>query len=217
MTAADELAFFVAANDRDVLGQINRLMAHHGYVGITDTAGRVHYLIDGRRGTPYASRQILEATGRILCDRLEARQPVQQLILRFVDDILRENGIRPELKGYRYLRIILLMIGLDDTRIRPISKKLYPAVAEHFHVRISQIERDIRYALRETALHRNGLTPAASICRLQHDLARTVEREELTYLQDNQPAGPADNGKPSSLKQTEGHSDYACDPGPKSP
>ena len=86
--APDELAFFIAANDRDVLGQINHLMASHGYVGVMDTAGRLHYLVDGRRGTPYASRRILEATGRILCDRLEANQSLQQLICRSVDLVL---------------------------------------------------------------------------------------------------------------------------------
>ena len=48
----EKLAFYVAANDRDMLGKINQLLARNGCVGFTDTAGRVHYLIDGRRGVP---------------------------------------------------------------------------------------------------------------------------------------------------------------------
>jgi hypothetical protein len=210
--APDELAFYVAANDRDVLGQINHLMASHGYVGVMDTAGRLHYLVDGRRGTPYASRRILEVTGRILCDRLEANQPMQQLICRSVDQVLNAHGIRPELKGYRYLRCMLLLIGLDDTKIKPISKKLHPSVAAHFHVRVSQIERDVRYALRETDLYRSGLTPTASICRLQRDLVRSVEEQQMLYLQqDSQPACPVEKEKPfRAMSSPEGPFDYVA-------
>lgn len=212
--APDELAFFVAANDRDVLGQINHLMASHGYVGVMDTAGRLHYLVDGRRGTPYASRRILEVTGRILCDRLEASQPLQQLICRSVDRVLNEHGIRPELKGYRYLRCMLLLIGLDDTKIKPISKKLHPAVAAHFRVRVSQVERDVRYALRETDLYRSGLTPTAVICRLQRDLVRSVEDQQLLYVQnDSQPAGTIAKEKPfRKISSSEGSFDYDSGP-----
>ncbi len=173
------MGFFVAANDYDLLGQVNKLLARQGYVGVMDTAGRMHYLVDGRRGTPFASRRILEATSRAFLDKYGEGETIQKLVVHFVDQVLQDNGVRPELKGYRFLRAILIYIGLDDTKIKPISKNLYPVIANHFKASTSQVERDIRYALKETDLHRKGLTAATAICRLHQELVRLVEKKQL--------------------------------------
>lgn len=170
-----ELAFYIVATDRDMLSRINRLMSRSGYVGLMDTAGRLHYIVDGRRGVPYASMRILEATGRILCDREQKAQPFLQSINRTVDTVLASHGLRPELKGYQYLRCMLVLVGFDETKLKPVSKTLYPVVSEHFHVTVSQVERDIRYALHETDFHKNGLTPSAAICRLHQELVQKAE------------------------------------------
>jgi hypothetical protein len=184
-----ELAFYIVATDRDMLSQVNRLMSRSGYVGLMDTAGRLHYIVDGRRGVPYASMRILEATGRILCDREQKAQPLLQSINRTVDAVLASHGIRPELKGYQYLRCMLVLVGFDDTKLKPVSKTLYPMVSEHFHVTVSQVERDIRYALRETDFHKNGLTPSAAICRLHQELVQKAE--EALMSENKKPRGPA--------------------------
>ncbi len=180
--ALPELGFFIAANDHDLLGQVNKLLARHGYVGVMDTAGRLHYLIDGRLGTPLASRRILEATGRVLLDKYGEGENLQKLVNGFVDQVLLDNGVRPELKGYRYLRATLIYIGLDDTRIKPISKRIYPVIASHFKVSPSQIERDIRYAIKGTVLERKGLTAATAICRLHQELVQQVEQKQLEEI-----------------------------------
>ena len=178
----EKLAFYVAANDRDMLGKINQLLARNGCVGFTDTAGRVHYLIDGRRGVPYASRRILETTGQILRDRQQQDSETWKYFYQVVDRTLATHGIRSKLNGYHYLRCILLAAGLGETQIRPVSKTVYPLVAEQYKVRVSQIERDIRYALKGSDLYRQGLTPTASICRLHLEAVRAVEQEQHRYL-----------------------------------
>lgn len=174
----EKLSFYITAGDQDMLGQINRIMSRSGYVGVMDTAGRLHYLIDGRRGSPFASRRILEATGRIMRDQLEAGDPLRNNLVRFVDSVLVRHKLRPELKGYQYVRYLLLAVGLDESLLRPISKTLYPTVASHYQVNISQIERDIRYSLLETDLHHQGLTTTAAISRLYHELIRLAESTE---------------------------------------
>lgn len=174
----EKLSFYITAGDQDMLGQINRIMSRSGYVGVMDTAGRLHYLIDGRRGSPFASRRILEATGRIMRDQLEAGDPLRNNLVRFVDPVLVRHKLRPELKGYQYVRYLLLAVGLDESLLRPISKTLYPTVASHYQVNISQIERDIRYSLLETDLHQHGLTTTAAISRLYHELIRLAESAE---------------------------------------
>ena len=176
---AGEISFYIAASDQEIMQQIKRLMKQNGYIGVTDTAGRMHYVVDGQRGTPYASRRILEAAGQILLDRQQSEYSVQALIHKSVDLILLKHQIRPELNGYRFLRFMLLYIGLDHTKIKPITKRLYPLVAERFQVRVSQVERDIRYALEKTDLKKRGLTASASLCCLQQELTHQVDSEQL--------------------------------------
>jgi hypothetical protein len=73
------------------------------------------------------------------------------------------------------MRYLLLAVGLDETQLHPISKTLYPTVASHYQVNIAQIERDIRYSLHDTDLHRQGLTTTAAISRMYHELIHLAE------------------------------------------
>lgn len=173
--ASEKLGFYIAASDQDMLAQVNRLMVRSGYVGIMDTAGRLQYLVDGRKGSPYAARRILEAAGRIVQDRQDLANPLLLQLGPAADMVLAAHDIRQELKGYRYLRYILLLVGLDEASLKPISKTLYPAAASHFRVNASQVERDIRYALQTTDFRQMGLTSTAAICRLYDEMLRLAE------------------------------------------
>ena len=176
--STDKLGFYIAASDQDILTQVSRLMSRNGYVGVMDTAGRVQYLIDGRRGTPYAARRIIETTGRVVRDQQEKVSPLLAQMGPAADQVLMIHGIRPELKGYRYLRYMLLLVGLDEARLRPISKTLYPAAASHFRVSAAQIERDVRYAFQKTDYREQGLTSTAAICRLYDEMIRVAEKSK---------------------------------------
>ncbi len=174
--ASDRLGFYIASSDQDILSQVGKLMSRNGYVGVMDTAGRLQYLVDGRRGSPYAARRIVEAASRVVRDRQEQAEPLVLQMGPAVDQVLATHAVRPELKGYRYLRYMLLQVGLDEAQLRPISKTLYPAAAGHFRVSTAQVERDIRYALQDTDFHRAGLTSAAAICRMYDEMMRLAEK-----------------------------------------
>ena len=174
--ANDRLGFYIASSDQDILSQVSRLMSRSGYVGIMDTAGRLQYLVDGRRGSPYAVMRIVETTARMVRDRQDQTSPLLLQLGPAVDQVLAVHGIRPELKGYRYLRYMLLLVGLEEARLRPVSKTLYPAAASHFRVSAAQVERDIRYSLQGTDFREQGLTGAAAICRLYDEMIRLAEQ-----------------------------------------
>ncbi len=173
--ASDKIGFYIAANDQEILTQVNRLMTRSGFVGIMDTAGRLQYLVDGRRGTPHAARRIIETTGRIIRDRQDTIDPLLLMLSPAADKVLAMHHIRQELKGCRFLRYLLLHAGLNETLLRPISKTLYPAVASHFKVNIYQVERDIRYALKPTDFRQAGLTTTAAISRMYDEMIRLAE------------------------------------------
>ena len=96
ITAADELAFFVAANDRDVLGQINRLMAHYGYVGITDYAqdslGEVVYVELPPVGERFAADEEIANV-----ESVKAASAIYNPVAGIVDTVNEELDGSPEL------------------------------------------------------------------------------------------------------------------------
>ncbi len=185
----DRLGFYIASGDQDILSQVNRLMQRSGYVGLMDTAGRFQYLVDGRRGSPLAARRILEAADKILARHEETDRTTLACLGRAVDQVLAAHAIRPELKGARFLRHMLLDAGVDETLLRPISKTLYPAVAGHFRVSVSQIERDIRYCLHQTDFRHQGLASVATICRLHDEVVRLVSDLRVNEMPPGSPGG----------------------------
>lgn len=172
----EQIGFYIAAGDQEILAQVSRLMARSGCVGLMDTAGRMQYLVDGRLGPSFAARRILETTGRLLRDRQEQINPLQRCLGQAVDETLAAHNIRPELKGYRFLRFILLLTGEDETCLKPVSKTLYPSAASHFHVTTAQVERDIRYAMQNSDFRQLGLAGAAAICRMHDEMMRMAEQ-----------------------------------------
>lgn len=174
---SDKIGFYVAASDQEMLTQVSRLLSRSGYVGIMDTAGRIQYLVDGRRGPPYAAQRIAESAGRLLGESRATYNIMCQSQAGATDQVLASHGLRPELRGYRYLRYILMQACQNETLLRPICKTLYPAAASQFHVNCAQVERDIRYALKKSDFHQMGLSAAPAICRLHSEIMQMAEQQ----------------------------------------
>lgn len=73
-----------------------------------------------------------------------------------VTSIIHEIGVPAHIKGYQYLREVI-MIAVDDMEvINAITKVLYPQVAKTFSTTPSRVERAIRHAI-EVAWDRGDL------------------------------------------------------------
>lgn len=174
--------FYVAATDRDMLVKVSSMVDKCGCVGLMDTAGRVQYLIDGRKGSPYAARRIREVAGRLLSQDEELKASYLDYIQESVDIVLAKEKIAVHLKGYRYLRFMLQQSAADPSLLRPVTKTLYPDTAMYFKVKPAHIERDIRYAIRNCcSLPLSSYANTAAICYL-HDLVclniRCLQKQE---------------------------------------
>ena len=100
-------------------------------------------------------------------------------VFEAVEQILSDAGIGNHLKGCRYIRFMLQAAAQDPTSLRPISKTLYPETASRFKVSASQIERDLRYAIKSSSQPElAALSNTAAICRL-HDLVNLRARHLL--------------------------------------
>ncbi len=60
---------------------------------------------------------------------------------------LKSLGIPAHLSGYRYIRAAILMTAQDAQLLMPITKKLYPTIAERYGTTKSCVERAIRHAI----------------------------------------------------------------------
>lgn len=143
----NQIAFYVAGSNKELLYNIDQLMSSRGILGFRDPRGRYHYLVDGRKGAPYAIRNI-DDIARQLLREVERDEQTENLYATFyVDAVLNCYQFNRTLKGYHFLRSALIQIILNPSLRKPISKNLYPKVAELYQVKISQVSRNIRYCL----------------------------------------------------------------------
>jgi hypothetical protein len=111
---ADQTGFFIAASDFDLLDHVSRMIKRQGMVGMMDTAGRMQYLVDGRKGTPLAARRIMDTTQKLVRDMMMDPDELKPLRVLAVDEVMRRWQLMPRLKGYRYLRYMLVVAAGND-------------------------------------------------------------------------------------------------------
>lgn len=146
-SAEEELGFYLASSDRDLLNKVEEIMARQGVVGLKDALGRIHYVVDGRKGSPYAARRIGEAAAKLAVDNESAVRLRSEHQYEAIDRILLGYRFMRTLRGYRFLRYMLLVSLNDPASLHPISKRLFPETGRHYRVSPSQVERNVRYLL----------------------------------------------------------------------
>lgn len=142
----DSIGFHITSSDHELLIQVRKHLQRNGYLAISDTAGRLHYIMDGTRGVPYAARRVLESVERLAEASDQTRLENERHLPEVVEAVLDRFGFRNELKGRAFLREILTRAATDERQANPSCKIVYPETAEYFHVSAAHVERDIRYA-----------------------------------------------------------------------
>jgi len=71
----------------------------------------------------------------------------QRMLDQKVTNIIREIGIPAHLKGYYYVRDAIMMVNVNDDFMGAVTTKLYPLIAEKYHISASRVERGIRHCL----------------------------------------------------------------------
>lgn len=147
-----EVGFYVVCSDRMILDNINSLMKKRGMVGISDTAGRLHYLVDARTGVSTIVRKI---TGQAL-EGLDHSSISNTDVLKSVEAVLQRHQLDHILLGTRIARYMLAQSIRDPSLMTAVSKRLYPMAGKEFGISISQVERNLRYAFRKMGVFNEG-------------------------------------------------------------
>jgi two-component system, response regulator, stage 0 sporulation protein A len=62
--------------------------------------------------------------------------------------LMRETGIPPHIKGYRYIKEAVMLLVKRKNIINPMTRLVYPKVAEKFNTTPQRVERSIRNAIK---------------------------------------------------------------------
>ncbi|MCD7855290.1 MAG: sporulation transcription factor Spo0A [Clostridiales bacterium] len=93
-----------------------------------------------------------------------------------VTTLLRDIGITPNLKGFRYLRLAISMVVENEAVIETVTKVIYPGIAKEFKTTPVRAERAIRHAI-ETAWERDGGETMKKVFNLPNNIKRPTNSE----------------------------------------
>lgn len=107
---------------------------------------------------------------------------------RTVTEIIRNIGVPPNIKGYRYLRTAVMLAAEDITVLDSITKRLYPAIAKSNQTTPTRVERAIRHAITTAWEKQNGNSKAIEDilhCKISFDGERPTNSELIALISDS--------------------------------
>lgn len=136
----------VVCSDLSLLESINSLLGNTGVIGIRGEDGVVHYIIDGRTDRRQASATVTELVrGRNM------GQVDEVFFDTCVKSVFKEYGLNMSLIGTAVLFDAVKAIYLSGAKIPLNMKSIYVTAAKTYSMTFSQIERDVRYAVKTSA------------------------------------------------------------------
>ena len=169
---AREVGFYVVCSERMILDIINSIMMKKGLVGISDTAGRLHYMVDARTGANVAAGRI---AGQALRG-LDHSSLSNAEVLEGVEHVLDSYFLDRALLGTRIARFMLVQSIRDPSLMSTVTKRLYPLAGEEFGITSAQVERNLRYAFRKMKVFEDGRRNVYILRKLHDEVSATLVR-----------------------------------------
>lgn len=168
----EEIAFYLVTSNRELLVHIEKMMNRYGAFGVLDSSGRVHYLIDARRGVPLAKQKFSHVVTHLIEDRLNDSIAVHNEKHRAVTSVLGRFAFNRQLRGYRILLYMLTQTIDDESLLDPVSKRLFPLAGEVFDISSAQVERNVRYLFEDLRRRERSQTDYATAKGARRYLSR---------------------------------------------
>ena len=146
----EHYGFFIVCDDQAILRCVNAMLLSSGMVGLSDKEGRMHYMIDGRRGGNYVISQVKRQALALRERPIQDERYEDVFLSNAIDAVIEEYGLPPTLTGTQIVRELLLHLYRDPGLLKCASKSLYPMVNPKYQMTPSQIERNIRYAIKKS-------------------------------------------------------------------
>ena len=137
----------VVCSDLSLLDNINELLRENGVIGIRSDDGVMHYIIDGRQNRNDAS-----ATVSALVSKNASGGVDDGFFDACIKSVFKEYGLDMSLIGTAVLMDSVKSVYLSGAKLPVSLKTVYLSAATAYKMTFSQIERDVRYAIRNSAL-----------------------------------------------------------------
>lgn len=158
----NRVGFYLVSGERELLKKMIELMSKKGYLGITDTGGRVHYLLDARHNlyrtadtAAHLAEKLAEDRSLYQHDGGPEGAPVRlnpAMAGELVEEVLLASNFSPHLRGYTYLKYLLIYLAQKKEAIINPLKELKFMVADRYQISSDQAERVMRYAVNKSGL-----------------------------------------------------------------
>lgn len=169
-----ETGLYIVCDDNSIVRNINNMVKKSGIVGLVDSAGRTHYLIDGRKNGSVTA----ESVGNLLVNGKNASElkcnqggiGIDSLIC----EVLDRYGFDLKLNGYRMIGNILKHKYMMQDSDRLSVQMMYEITAKDFRTSYTLVERNIRYAIKKSSLGNTGLSGFRAIDHLYESLLAEI-------------------------------------------
>ena len=151
---SSEVEMNVVCSDFSLLENINGMLSHNGIIGVRDGEGKIHYIIDGRHDRQNASHTV---TSIVQSPKGSAREDYYDICAKSVFIQFRMN--------FAHIGTIILYDSIKRTIFHgeeiPVNMKLvYLEASERLPLTFTQVERDVRYAIKSSDLSSSGTRSA---------------------------------------------------------
>jgi len=162
---------YIVGTDEALLSRINRMMKRKGIIGVTDTVGNVHYIVDARTGSKVNSpdmEQIVIPNGFNYASSFD----------EIINDVMKTHGFDVSLIGSAIL-IYLIRNQLNNEDIVQTGLK-YAIVdaADVFGMSVNTVMRDIRYAVNKSYYADSGRRTSWIIHMMAEEVKETISFEK---------------------------------------
>jgi hypothetical protein len=174
----EEVGIFIVCSDKNLLSIINQIMRHNGLIAVSDTAGRQHYVIDGRSNPTFAARCVQTLVFSEQQNLYDTKlNECNKRIERVISEILDKYHFDKSLMGSSLLTILLRIIYINGTGSS--FKKIYSEVGAPFYMNAAQVERNIRYSIRKSDLWSDGVKNIKIYLKLLEDIRKKVKNYDI--------------------------------------
>lgn len=104
---------------------------------------RIRQICKEKHSLPFSCKKVENKVMSVNDGRI---QPARDLEIE-VTNLMRESGIPPHMIGYQYIREAVLQAINNPKNFSPVTKILYPSIAQKFNTTPQKVERAIRNAI----------------------------------------------------------------------
>lgn len=172
----DEIGIYIVCNDGTLMSVVNQLMKRKGFISISDTAGRHHYVVDGRINPMLAAKRFEDLIfngDRGGYDMFAEQLGMLDDLDRAITLVLAQKSFDRTLIGTKLLEKLLR--SLVKHGMTTNFKKMYAEAGKKYEMNSQQVERNIRYAIQKSDIWEDGMKNSKAFMLLEDEIRKMLE------------------------------------------